>query len=105
MWFSTIVHPIIIGMEDMSVGMKIGYRLDNRGTRIQFPIGQKDILFLQSAQSVSGFHPVSYPMRTGGIFFGDVAILRRFGGTYRLHLQDREVNQIRNQEKQAASRI
>jgi hypothetical protein len=71
-WFSTTVHPIIIGVEDMSVGMKTGYRLDNRGTRIQFPIGQRDNRFLHSVQTGSGFHPVFYPMCTGGFFFGDI---------------------------------
>jgi hypothetical protein len=54
---------------DSSVGIGIGYELENRGTGIRFPAGARDFSVLHSVQTGSGAHPSSYPISTGGPFF------------------------------------
>jgi hypothetical protein len=58
---------------DSSVGIALGYRLDDRGSRVRFPEGAGNFFLHHSVQNGSGAHPASYPMGTGGSFPGDKA--------------------------------
>jgi hypothetical protein len=55
---------------DVSVGIALGYRLDDRGSRVRFPSGAGNFSLHNRVQNVSGAHPASYPMGTGGSFLG-----------------------------------
>jgi hypothetical protein len=54
---------------DSSVGIALGYGLDDRGSRVRFPVGAGDFS-LHRVQNGSGAHPDSYPMFTRGSFPG-----------------------------------
>jgi hypothetical protein len=56
---------------DSSVGIALGYRLDNRGSRVRFPAGAGNFSLHHGVQNGSGAHPASYPMGTRGSFPGD----------------------------------
>jgi hypothetical protein len=56
-------HPRMKRGRDSSVGIVMGYGLDGP---VSIP-GRQDFL-LHRVQTDSGFHPVSYPMGTGGFF-------------------------------------
>jgi hypothetical protein len=47
---------------DSSVGTALGYRLDDRGSRIRFPAGTGNFSLHHRFQNGSGAHPASYPM-------------------------------------------
>jgi hypothetical protein len=49
---------------DSSVGIALGYRLDDRGARVRFPAGAGNFSFHYRVQNGSGAHPASYPMGT-----------------------------------------
>jgi hypothetical protein len=51
-----------------SVSIALGYGLDDRGSRLQFPAGAGNFSLHHSVQIGSGVHPVSYPMGIGGLF-------------------------------------
>jgi hypothetical protein len=51
----------------------LGYRLDNRGSRVRFPAGAENSSLHHRIQYDSGAHPASYPMGTGGSFLGGKA--------------------------------
>jgi hypothetical protein len=53
---------------DSSVGMALGYGLDDRGCRVRFPSGTGNFSLHHQVQNGSGAHPASYPMGTGGSF-------------------------------------
>jgi hypothetical protein len=53
---------------DSSVGIALGYGLDDRGSRIRFPAGDENFSLHHRVQNGSGAHPVSYPMSTGDPF-------------------------------------
>jgi hypothetical protein len=53
---------------DSSVGIALGYGLDDRGSRVRFPGG--DFSLHHRVQNGSGAHPASYPMGTRGSFPG-----------------------------------
>jgi hypothetical protein len=55
---------------DSSVGIALGYGLDNRGSRVRFPTGVGKFSLHHRVQSGSGAHPASYPMGTMGSFPG-----------------------------------
>jgi hypothetical protein len=55
---------------DSSVGIALGYGLDNRGSRYRFPAGAGNFSLHRRVQNGSGAHPASYPMRTRGFFPG-----------------------------------
>jgi hypothetical protein len=57
---------------DSSVGIALGYGLDNRGSRIRFPAGAGNFS-LRHVQNGSRTHPASYPMGTRGSFPGGKA--------------------------------
>jgi hypothetical protein len=59
---------------DSSVGIALGYGLDNRGSRIRFPVGAGNFsLHHRYVQNGSGAHTASYPMGTRGSFPGSKA--------------------------------
>jgi hypothetical protein len=58
---------------DSSVGIALGYGLDNRGSRVRFPAGVGNFSLHHRVQNVSGAHLASYPMGTRGSFPGSKA--------------------------------
>jgi hypothetical protein len=59
---------------DSSVGIALGYRLDDRGSRVRFPEGAGNFSLHHRFQNDSGAHPASYPMGTGISFRGGKAV-------------------------------
>jgi hypothetical protein len=57
---------------DSAVGIATGYGLDDRGVGVRDQLGQNFYL-LHAVQTGSGVHPASYPVGTGGSFFGSKA--------------------------------
>jgi hypothetical protein len=55
---------------DSSVGRALGYRLDDRGSRVQLPAGAGNFSLHHRVQNGSGVHPASFPMGTRGSFPG-----------------------------------
>jgi hypothetical protein len=55
---------------DSSVGIALGYRLDDRGSTVWFPAGAENFSLHHRLQNGSGTHPASYPMGTRGSFPG-----------------------------------
>jgi hypothetical protein len=53
---------------DSSVGIALGYGLDERGSRVRFPAEARNFSLHHSVQNGSGAHPASYPMGTRGSF-------------------------------------
>jgi hypothetical protein len=58
---------------DSSVGIALGYGLDERGSRVRFPAGAANFSLRHRVKNGSGVHPASYPMGTRGSFPGDKA--------------------------------
>jgi hypothetical protein len=58
---------------DSSVGIALGYGLDNRGSRFPFPAVAGIFSLYNRVQNGSGAHPTSYPMGTRGYFPGGKA--------------------------------
>jgi hypothetical protein len=58
---------------DSSVGIALGYGLDDRGSRVRFPAGGWNFSLHHRVQNGSEAHPASYPMGTMGYFPGDKA--------------------------------
>jgi hypothetical protein len=61
------------GMSDSSVGIALGYGLDDRGSRVRFPTGAGNFSHHHRVQNGSGAHPASYPIGTRGTFSGEKA--------------------------------
>jgi hypothetical protein len=61
---------IFIKSRDSSVGIALGYGLDDRGCRVRFPAAAGNFSLHHRVQNSSGAHPASYPMGTRGSFFG-----------------------------------
>jgi hypothetical protein len=59
------------GSRDSSVGIGLGYELDDRGVRV--PAGAGNFSLHHRVQNGSGAHPASYPMGTRGSFPGGKA--------------------------------
>jgi hypothetical protein len=51
---------------DSSVGIALGYRLDDGGSRVRFPAGAENFSLHHRVQNVSGAHSTFYPMSTMG---------------------------------------
>jgi hypothetical protein len=58
---------------DSSVGIALGYGLDDRGSRVRFPAGAANFSLHHRVQNGSGAHPASYPMGTRVSFSGGKA--------------------------------
>jgi hypothetical protein len=59
---------------DSSVGIALGYGLDDRGSRVRFPAGAGNFSLHHRVQNSSGAHPASYPMGTRDSFPGGKAV-------------------------------
>jgi hypothetical protein len=55
---------------DSSVGIALGYGLDDRDSRFRFPAGAGNFSLHQRVQNGSGAHPASYPVGTRSCFPG-----------------------------------
>jgi hypothetical protein len=64
---------MIFESRDSSVGIALGYGMDDRGSRILFPAGTGNFSLHHRVQNGSGPHPATYPMGTRGSFPGDKA--------------------------------
>jgi hypothetical protein len=53
---------------DSSVGIVLGYGLDDRGPRVRFPAGAGNFSLHHRVQKGSGAHPAPYRMGTRGFF-------------------------------------
>jgi hypothetical protein len=53
-----------------SVGIALGYGLDDQGSRVRFPAGAGNFSLHHCVQNGSGAHPALYPMGTRGSFPG-----------------------------------
>jgi hypothetical protein len=62
--------PLIYKSRDSSVGIALGYGLDDRGSRFRYPTGTGNFSLHHRVQNGSGAHPASYPMDSGGSFPG-----------------------------------
>jgi hypothetical protein len=69
-----IIIIIIIDVTDSSVGIALGYRLDNRGSRVRFPAKAGNFSLHLRVQNGSGAHPASYPLDIRGFFHGGKAV-------------------------------
>jgi hypothetical protein len=56
---------------DSSVGIALGYGLDDRGYRVRFLAGAGNFSLYHRVQNSSGAHPVCYVMGNRGSFPGD----------------------------------
>jgi hypothetical protein len=66
-WFN---HPNNVRCRDSSVGIALGYGLDERSSSIRFPEGAVNISLHNRVQNGSGAHPASHPMGTRAISLG-----------------------------------
>jgi hypothetical protein len=62
-----------MGSCDSSVGIALGYGLDDRGYRVRFPAEAGNFSLHHRVQNGPGARPASYPMGTGGSFPGGKA--------------------------------
>jgi hypothetical protein len=60
-------------VKEHSVGIALGYGLDDRGSRVRFPEGAGNFALHHRVQNGSGAHPASYAMGTMGFFSGGKA--------------------------------
>jgi hypothetical protein len=51
-----------------SVGIALSYGLEDRGSRVRFPVGAGNFSLHHRVKNGSGAHPASYPMGTRGSF-------------------------------------
>jgi hypothetical protein len=58
---------------DSSVGIALGYGLDDLGSRVRFPAGAGIFSLHYRVQNESGAHPASYPVGTRVSFPGGKA--------------------------------
>jgi hypothetical protein len=64
---------VIRESRDSSVGIELGYGLDEQGSRARFPEGPGNFFLHHRFQNSSGAHSVSYPMSTRVSFPGNKA--------------------------------
>jgi hypothetical protein len=55
---------------DSSVGIALGYGVDDRGSRVQFPAVAGNVSLHHRFQNGCGAHPASYPMVPGALSLG-----------------------------------
>jgi hypothetical protein len=58
---------------DSSVGIALGFGLDDWGSRVRFPAGTGNFSLHHRVQKGSGAHPATYPMGSRGSFPGGKA--------------------------------
>jgi hypothetical protein len=59
---------VMVKSRNSSVGIALGYGLDDRGSRVRFPVGAGNFSLPHRVQTGAGAHLTSYPMRTRGSF-------------------------------------
>jgi hypothetical protein len=64
---------VFVAKGDNSVGIALGYGLDDRGSRFRFPVGAGNFSLHHRVQNGSEAHPASCPMGTRGSFPGGKA--------------------------------
>jgi hypothetical protein len=64
--------PNSLKIRDSSLGIALGYGLDDRGSTVRFPAGAGNFSLHNRIQNGSGAHPV-YPTGTRGSFHGGKA--------------------------------
>jgi hypothetical protein len=57
-------HQVLTKSRDSSVGIALGYGMNDRGSRVQFPAGAGNFSLHHRVQNGSGAHPASYTMGT-----------------------------------------
>jgi hypothetical protein len=67
------ITPTSRKSRDSSVGIALGYGLDDRGSWVRFPAGAGNFSLHHRIQNGSGAHPASYTMGTRGSFPGGKA--------------------------------
>jgi hypothetical protein len=67
--FNDVVSISLILLSS-SVGIALGYGLDDRDSSVRFPAGARNFSLHHRVQNGSGANPVSYPMGIRGTFFG-----------------------------------
>jgi hypothetical protein len=67
------LHTVNRKSRDSSVGIALGYGLDDWGSRVRFPAEDGSFSLHHRVQIGSGAHPASYPMGTRGSFPGGKA--------------------------------
>jgi hypothetical protein len=67
------MSPRHVKSRDSSVGIALGYELDDRGSRVRFPAGAGNLSLHYCIQNGSGAHPASCPVGTGCSFPGGKA--------------------------------
>jgi hypothetical protein len=55
---------------DSSIGIALGYGLDDWGSRVRYPARAGNFSLHHRIQNGSGAHPASYPMGTRAFFLG-----------------------------------
>jgi hypothetical protein len=65
-----LTFAYVIKSRDSSVGVALGYGLDDLGSRVRFTSWAGDFSLHHRVQNGSGAHPASYPMGTRGCFPG-----------------------------------
>jgi hypothetical protein len=68
-----LFFSVLFVSHDSSVGIALGYGLDDRGSRVRFPAGAGNFSLHHRIQIDSGSHPASYPVGTGVSFLGGKA--------------------------------
>jgi hypothetical protein len=68
-------HSLLIFLKSCvsSVGIVLGYGLDDWGSRVRFPVGAGNFSLHCRVQNSSRAHPASYPVGTTGSFPGGKA--------------------------------
>jgi hypothetical protein len=67
-----VVRKVLFSLYS-SIGISLGYGLDDRGSRVRFPAGAWNFALHHRVRNGSGVHPASYPMATRGSFPGGKA--------------------------------
>jgi hypothetical protein len=73
---NTFTYPFTttdVWSRDSSVGIALGYGLDDRGSKVRFPAWAGNFSLHHRVQNGSGTHPASYLMGTRGSFPGGKA--------------------------------
>jgi hypothetical protein len=65
-----VIYYVLRKSRDNSVGIALGYGLDDRGSRVRFPAGAVNFSLHHRIKNSSGVHPASYLMGTRGSFPG-----------------------------------
>jgi hypothetical protein len=67
------MSPMQNKSRDNSVGIALDYGLEDRGSRVRFPVVAGNFSLHHRVQKDSEAHPASYSMGTGGSFSGGKA--------------------------------